>query len=162
MGLQEQNMWHFHAWLRFKCAQKISTWRPKASATHPIQIYHTRLRRQNSVCNKRWNTATHGQTMSHNTKSHRIRFVLCTSGGTNRPNATKWHCSGTNKINWKNTGRHKSIVRLFGHSPGRHHQISCLRHDITHPQWCLVTFSFKRTQPSRRPVFLRRQIPTTR
>jgi hypothetical protein len=26
---KNQNMWHFHAWLCFKCAQQISTWRPK-------------------------------------------------------------------------------------------------------------------------------------
>jgi hypothetical protein len=35
--------------------------------------------------------------MSYNTKSHRIRFVLCTSGGTNRFNATQLHCNGTNQ-----------------------------------------------------------------
>jgi hypothetical protein len=62
----------------------------------------------------------------------------------------------------KNTGRHQAVVRLSGHSPVRHHQVSCLRHDITHPHRCLIPLSFKRTQPSRRPVFLRRQIPTTR
>jgi hypothetical protein len=66
------------------------------------------------------------------------------------------------KVTEKNTGRHKSIARLFGDSPRRHHQISCPRHDITHPQQCLVPSSFKHTQPSQRPVFLRRQIPTTR
>jgi hypothetical protein len=34
-------------------------------------------------------TATHGPTMSHNTESHRIRFVLRQSGGPNRFNATE-------------------------------------------------------------------------
>jgi hypothetical protein len=38
------------------------------------------------------------------------------------------------KATEKNTGRHQPIVRLFGHSPRRHHQISRLRHDFTHPQ----------------------------
>jgi hypothetical protein len=33
---------------------------------------------------------------------------------------------------------------------------------IRHPQRCLLPFSFKRTQPPRRPVFLRRQIPARR
>jgi hypothetical protein len=53
------------------------------------------------------------------------------------------------KTRLKNTGRHKSIVRLFGHSTGRHHQISCLRHDSTHPQRCLLPFSFKHNTRSR-------------
>jgi hypothetical protein len=70
-------------------------------------------------------------------------------------------CNGTNKGDSKNTNRHKSIVRLFGDSPRRHHKVPFFRHDITCPQRCLVPFSLKRTQPSRRPVFLRRQIPTT-
>jgi hypothetical protein len=66
------------------------------------------------------------------------------------------------KATEKKTGRHKSIIGFFGNAPRRHHQISCFRHDITHPQRCLLHFSLKRTQPSRRTVFMRRQIPTTR
>jgi hypothetical protein len=59
----------------------------------------------------------------------------------------------------KNTGCHQSIVRLFGHSSRRHHQISCLRPDLTHPQRCLVPFGLKRKQPSRRYVFLGNKPP---
>jgi hypothetical protein len=66
------------------------------------------------------------------------------------------------KATEKNTSRHKSIVELFGDPPKRHHQVSCFRYDIAHPQRCFLPFSFKRTQPPRRPVFLRRQIPTQR
>jgi hypothetical protein len=47
-----------------------------------------------------------------------------------------------------------NYIALFSHSSRRHHQISCLRHDFTNPQQCLVSFSLKRTQPSRRSVFL--------
>jgi hypothetical protein len=53
----------------------------------------------------------------------------------------------------KNTGRHKSTVGLFGNTPGSHHQVSCVRHDTTHPQGCLLPLSLTRTQPFRRPVF---------
>jgi hypothetical protein len=34
-----------------------------------------------------------------------------------------------------------------------------MRHDITHPQRCIVPFSFKRTHPSRRSVFFGQQTP---
>jgi hypothetical protein len=66
------------------------------------------------------------------------------------------------KATEKNTGRHQSIVRLFSHSPRCHHPISRLRHDITHPQRCLVPFSIERPQSPRRSVFLRQQTPRTR
>jgi hypothetical protein len=75
--------------LKFKCAQQIPTWRPQASTTHAIQIRHARVRRQDPIYNERRNTATLGRTMFHNTKSYRIRFLLCTSGGPNHPNATQ-------------------------------------------------------------------------
>jgi hypothetical protein len=43
-----------------------------------------------------------------------------------------------------------------------HNYISCLRHDISHPQRCLLPFSFKRPEPPRRSIFLGKQIPRTR
>jgi hypothetical protein len=66
------------------------------------------------------------------------------------------------KATEKNAGRHKSNVELFIHSPGRHYQISCLRHDIAHPQRCLLPLGFKRTKPARRSVLLGKQIPRAR
>jgi hypothetical protein len=66
------------------------------------------------------------------------------------------------KANGKNTGRHESIVRLFGDATRRHHQVSCFIHDTTNTQRYLYPFSLKYTQPSRRPVFLWGQIPATR
>jgi hypothetical protein len=74
----------------------VSTRRPQASTTYPVPVCHARLRRQDSICNEGWNTPTHGPTMSHNPKSHRIRSVLCTSGRSDRFNATQWHFNGTN------------------------------------------------------------------
>jgi hypothetical protein len=59
----------------------------------------------------------------------------------------------------KNAGRQKSTVGLFSYSPGRHHYISRLRHYIAHPQRRLIPVSFKRTKPTRRSVFLGKQIP---
>jgi hypothetical protein len=59
----------------------------------------------------------------------------------------------------KNAGRHKSIIGLYGHASRRHHQISHIRHDLTHPQRCLVPLSLKRTKPPGRSVFLRQQTP---
>jgi hypothetical protein len=62
----------------------------------------------------------------------------------------------------KNAGRYESTVGLFSHSPGRRHQISCLRHDIAHPQRRLIPFGFQRTKPPWRSLFLRKKIPRTR
>jgi hypothetical protein len=52
MGLQQQDMRHLHAWLRFKCLKQISTRCPKASTTYPVPVCHARLRRQDSICNE--------------------------------------------------------------------------------------------------------------
>jgi hypothetical protein len=59
----------------------------------------------------------------------------------------------------KNTCRHKSNVGLFSHSPGRHNPISRLRHDIAHPQRCLLPLGLQRTKPARRSVLLGKQTP---
>jgi hypothetical protein len=66
------------------------------------------------------------------------------------------------KATEKNTGRHKSTVGLFSHSSGRRHQVSRLRHDISHQQRCILPLGFKRTNPARRSVLLGQQIPGTR
>jgi hypothetical protein len=63
------------------------------------------------------------------------------------------------KATEKNTGHHKSIIGFSGNAPGRHHQISCLRHDFAHPQRRLKPFGLKRTKPAGRSVFLRQQTP---
>jgi hypothetical protein len=53
----------------------------------------------------------------------------------------------------KRRKRHESNVGLLSNPPGRHNPISRLRHDIAHPQRCLLPLSFQRTEPSRRSVF---------
>jgi hypothetical protein len=65
MGLQKQNMRHFHAGLCFKSTQQVPTGCPQAPATHTIKVYHARVWGKNSICNKRWKTSSHGQTVSH-------------------------------------------------------------------------------------------------
>jgi hypothetical protein len=53
----------------------------------PKHPQHTPSR--DPICNDRCNTASHGPTMSHNTESYWIRYVICQSGRPNRFNATQ-------------------------------------------------------------------------
>jgi hypothetical protein len=66
------------------------------------------------------------------------------------------------KATEKNASSHESTVGLFSHSPGRHHPISRLRHNIAHSQRCLLLISFEFPKPSRRSVFLGKEIPRAR
>jgi hypothetical protein len=65
-------------------------------------------------------------------------------------------------LNGKDASRHESNVGLLSNPPGHHNQISRLRHDIAHPQRCLLPLGIQRTEPSRRSLFPREQNPLTR
>jgi hypothetical protein len=95
-------------------------------------------------------------------KSHRIRFVLRPSSGSDRFNATKCHCHRTNQGDGKDAGRHESNVGLLSNPPRRHNPIPRLRYGIARPQRCLLPLGLQRTEPSRRSVFPGQQSPRAR
>jgi hypothetical protein len=98
---------------------------------YPVLVCHTRLRRQNPISNERWNTATHGPTMFHNTESRRIHFVLRQSGGPHRFNATEWHYNGTNQGDQKMQAATNQLLDYLATHPDatiRYHASNMILH----------------------------------
>jgi hypothetical protein len=155
MGLQQTHMRHFHAWIRFKLLEQVSTQLPQAPTTYLVQVCHASLRRKNAICHDGWNTTAHCTTMYHNPEIHRIRFVLCQSSWPYRFNDNQWHFNGTNQGYRENASHHESNVGLLSNPPRRHNPISRLRHGLAHPQRCLLPIGLQRTKPSQRSVLLR-------
>jgi hypothetical protein len=58
-----------------------------------------------------------------------------------------------NQSNGEDASRHESNVGLLSNPPRRHNPLSRLRHDIEHPQRCLLPLGLQRTEPSRMSVF---------
>jgi hypothetical protein len=110
MGLQQQNMWHFHACLRSQCHQQVLTWHAKSSTTQTFHICNAYLWLQNPVCNARWNTSSHGKIVSQHSKSHRIHLWLCKSSGPNCHDAPQWYCHWDNKSHWKKQAKTNQLL----------------------------------------------------
>jgi hypothetical protein len=69
--------------------------------------------------------------MCHNTESHGIRFVLRQSGVPHRPDATQWHCDGTNKGDQKTQAATNQLLDYLATHPDatiRYHASDMILH----------------------------------